>query len=267
MDFIHFEAEVDNSDGDDSFIYSNDHIDDASDISESVCEHCTFQNAEVNNDDVLKNTHEKAISDLDNASEFTNFSNPDLAEELPETVTFCGQEKRVNDFEKSLIIPRGVGSIDSFFYAICYAIRYEKTVKVDQYNNFQDKIGTELYEKLLGLKERLQLKLDHHRFEERCFDINNALIEHGYFLRVFEEKKNVITVMKKDSKKQEMKKKNVSSCIMEIFRGFPIVSIEYGRRQRTKFLPIDIIHKPVKRLNDIIDCYFSIDLASAFRAE
>ena len=32
MDFIHFEAEVDNSDGDDSFIYSNDHIDDASDI-------------------------------------------------------------------------------------------------------------------------------------------------------------------------------------------------------------------------------------------
>ena len=54
---------------------------------------------------------------------------------------------------------------------------------------------------------------------------------------------------------------------MEIFRGFAIVSIEYGRRQRTKFLPIDIIHKPVKRLNDIIDCYFSIDLASAFRAE
>ena len=238
MDFIHFEAEVDNSDGDDSFIYSNDHIDGASDISESVCEHCTFQNAEVNNDDVLKNTHEKAISDLDNASEFTNFSNPDLAEELPETVTFCGQEKRVNDFEKSLIIPRGVGSIDSFFYAICYAIRYEKTVKVDQYNNFQDKIETELYEKLLGLKERLQLKLDHHRFEERCFDINNALIEHGYFLRVFEEKKNVITVMKKDSKKQEMKTKMFLAASWKYLEAFLLLVLNTAEGNELSFCPL-----------------------------
>ena len=91
----------------------------------------------------------------------------------------------MRDFEKSLGIPHGVGSIDSFFYAICYAIRYEKTEKLDQCNNFQDDIGAELYEKLLGLKERLQLKLDHHRFEEQCFEINKTLIEHGYFLKVF----------------------------------------------------------------------------------
>ena len=103
-----------------------------------------------------------------------------------------------------------------------------------------------MYEQLLGLKERLQLKLDHHWFEEQCFDINKALIEHGYFLRVFEAKKKFVTVMKKDSGKQEMKK-NVSSCIVEKFRGFDIVSIEYGRRQWTKFLAIDIIYKPEKK--------------------
>ena len=65
------------SDDDDSFIYSDDDnysfIDGASDISESVCEHYAFQNVEVSIDDVLKNTNEKAISDLDNSSEFTNF--------------------------------------------------------------------------------------------------------------------------------------------------------------------------------------------------
>ena len=130
MDFLVLEAEVNNSDDNDSFIYSVDDncslIDDASDISESVCEHCAFQNVELNIDDVLKNAHKKAISDLDNASEFINFSNPDLAEELPETVTFCGQEKRVIDFEKSLLIPHGVGSIDSFSYAICYARSCDK---------------------------------------------------------------------------------------------------------------------------------------------
>ena len=92
MEFLVLEAEVDNSDYDNSFIYSDDDdnslIDDALDISESICEHYAFQNVEVNID-VLK----KAISDLDNANEFTNFSNPDLAKELPETVSFCSQEK------------------------------------------------------------------------------------------------------------------------------------------------------------------------------
>ena len=212
MDFLVLEAEVNNSGDDDSFIYSvGDNyslIDYASDISESVCEHYAFQNVELNIDDVLKNEHKKAISGLDNASEVINFSNRDLAEELPETVTFCGQEKRVIDFEKSLLIPRWVvGSIDSFSFAICYARSYEKTEKVDQRNNFQDEIGTELYKKLLGLKKRFQLKLDHHRFEEQCFGINKALIEHGYFLRVFEAKKKLTTVMKKECDKQEMKKK------------------------------------------------------------
>ena len=119
MEFLVLEAEVDNSDDDNSFIYQDDDdnsfIDDALDISESICEHYAFQNVAVNIDNVLKKAHEKAISDLGNANEFTNFSNPDLAEELPETVSFCSQEKRVSDFEKSLVIPHGVGSIDSYF--------------------------------------------------------------------------------------------------------------------------------------------------------
>ena len=227
---------------------NNSFVHDAADISESVCEHYAFQNVGVNIDNVLKNSHKKAISDLDNASEFTNFWNPDLAEELLETVTFCGQEKRVSYF----VIHHGVGSIGSFFYEICYAVLYEKTEKVDQYNNFQDEIGTELYEKLLGLKESYRLKLDHHRFEKQCFDINKALIEHGYFLKVSEAKNKLITDEKRQRKIGNEKK--FSSCIMEKFRCFDIVSIEYGRRQRTKFSSIDIIYKPVKKWNNIIDC-------------
>ena len=78
---------------------------------------------------------------------------------------------------------------------------------------------------MLGLKERLQVKLDHHRFEEQCFDINEILLENGYFLRVFEAKNKFVNVKKKDSEKQGMKK-YVSSCILEKFRGFDIVSIE-----------------------------------------
>ena len=42
----------------------------------------------------------------------------------------------------------------------------KKTEKVDQYNNFQNEIGADLYKKLLGLKGNLHLKLDHDSFEE-----------------------------------------------------------------------------------------------------
>ena len=77
MDFIDFEAEVDNSDDNNSFIYSvddnNSFINDASDISESVCEYYAFHNVEVNIDDVLKNAHEKALSDVDDASDLQIF--------------------------------------------------------------------------------------------------------------------------------------------------------------------------------------------------
>ena len=58
-----------------------------------------------------------------------------------------------------------------------------------------------------GLKENFQLKLDYYKLEEKCFEINKALIKHGYFLRIFEAKNKIGTAMKKDSEKQEMKEK------------------------------------------------------------
>ena len=98
-------------------------------ISESVWEHYAFQNVEVNIDDVSKNPHEKAISDKDDANELTNCSSRDLAEELPETVTFCGQGKRVSEFEKYLANVSRRWVYRFVFYAICYAICYKKNRK------------------------------------------------------------------------------------------------------------------------------------------
>ena len=62
MGFINFEAEVDNINGDEQeHTLSDDDdddsfIDDASDISESVCKHYAFQNVQVNLDEVLKSS-------------------------------------------------------------------------------------------------------------------------------------------------------------------------------------------------------------------
>ena len=74
MEFTDFEVQAGNIDDDkrEEFISSDEDdsfIDDASDISESVSENYAFQNVEVNIDDVIKNVHQKAISDLGKASQ------------------------------------------------------------------------------------------------------------------------------------------------------------------------------------------------------
>ena len=75
MDFLNFEVEADSGDDDDDdeqdFDLSDDDddfIDNSSDISESVCNHDAFENAQRDVDEVLKELFEKGVSDLDIAS-------------------------------------------------------------------------------------------------------------------------------------------------------------------------------------------------------
>ena len=106
MDFINFEAEANSGDDNDEQDFDlsdddDDFIDNSSDISESVCDHYAFQNAERDIEEVLKELYKQGVSDLDKASEVTNFSNTDLQEELSEIDDFTGSHKRIDDFEKT----------------------------------------------------------------------------------------------------------------------------------------------------------------------
>ena len=40
--------------------------------------------------------------------------------------------------------------------------------------------------------------------------------------------------------------RKLSSCLSEKYNGFHVVFVEYRKRLRKKFKPIDIIYKPVK---------------------
>ena len=68
------------------------------------------------------------------------------------------------------------------------------------------------------------------------------MIDEGYFLKVFEAKKKH-NFNEKRQRKTGNEARNVSSCIKQKFWGFDIVSIE---KQQIKFIPIDIIYKPIK---------------------
>ena len=58
----------------------------------------------------------------------------------------------------------------------------------------------------------------------------------------------------------------MSGCITEKHNRFHIVRLEFAKTLPQKFLPINIIYKPVSKYTKIINCYFSSKLNLAFRS-
>ena len=66
-----------------------------------------------------------------------------------------------------------------------------------------------------------------------------------------------------------LKKQNIvrqlSSCINKKYNGFHVILIEYSKKLRKKFKPIDIIYKPVKSPEKKIQCFYSQDISKSYR--
>ena len=67
----------------------------------------------------------------------------------------------------------------------------------------------------------------------------------------------------KDSKKQNIITQ-ISSCLMKKYNGFQVISIEFTRKERKNFKPIDIIYKPRKHPDFEPLCYFKDDISKAY---
>ena len=58
--------------------------------------------------------------------------------------------------------------------------------------------------------------------------------------------------------------RDLSSYAVEKFNGFNVIRVEFSKSIRQTFRPIDIIYKPVRKPDEIINCYFSEGLNLAF---
>ena len=96
-----------------------------------------------------------------------------------------------------------------------------------------------------------------------CYEINAILSKFGYFLRVFELKNRFCHLAMKDKTKQKIVRQ-LSSCLIEKYSGLTIISIEYQKKQRKLFKPIDIIYKPTKHIEIEPLCYFLEDISKAY---
>ena len=91
-----------------------------------------------------------------------------------------------------------------------------------------------------------------------------TLAKYGSFLRVLELKSKFRHLALKTPKKQNIVRQ-LSSCINEKYNGFHVISIEYSKKLRTKFKPINIIYKPTKSPEKEVLCFSTNDIPKSYR--
>ena len=85
------------------------------------------------------------------------------------------------------------------------------------------------------LKERkFKFILDLQKFNHICYEINLILSKHNYFLRIFELKDKYRQLSMKEPKKQNIVRQ-LSSCLIEKYNGFQVISTEFDRKQQKNF--------------------------------
>ena len=151
-----------------------------------------FHNQTRDIDEVLRDvaeTEEIAAEHL----EANNYIDGDCLESLEnESIDdFENFEEKRDLFLRSLKNPvENQTRENSFYLALLYAIRFLKTKKSDlcEEAELENQIGADLYCKIQEKKESCVLDLIKRNFDTMCFDLNEILVEHNFFLRVYELK-------------------------------------------------------------------------------
>ena len=60
--------------------------------------------------------------------------------------------------------------------------------------------------------------------------------------------------------------KEISSCVLQRFDGFSIIRHMPNKKEKEDFQLLDIVYKPVKTIDQIIECYFTDQTNLAYRA-
>ena len=112
-------------------------------------------------------------------------------------------------------------------------------------------------------EKKYEFILDLQKFNNNCYEVNCFLSEFNYFLRVFELKNKFGHFTIEEPKKQNIVRQ-ISICITKKYNEFQAISIEFSRKERKKYKPIDIIYKPTKNPELSLLRYFTQDISKAY---
>ena len=115
-----------------------------------------------------------------------------------------------------------------------------------------------------SIQNDLQFSLDLQEFNHHaCYKINNILLDHNYFLQVFEQKNNYRQFLLKKTEKQNQIKQ-LSSCLVEKYNRFQVFKVDFSKKERQKFEPVNIIYFPTKYPTILPQCYYTKDISKAY---
>ena len=78
--------------------------------------------------------------------------------------------------------------------------------------------------------EKFKFFIELQTFMNMCYEINAILSKFGYFLRVFELKNKFRHLAIKEKAEQKIVRQ-LSSCLIQKYSGFTIISIEYQSKE------------------------------------
>ena len=216
-----------------------------------------FNNVETDIEQTLKSEYDEGIKDLQDFDEISNLCQS--SEDEAEIDNFEKASEKVKAFTESLLLnveSENGTEQNNFIRVILYALRFDKTNKKDICE--KNELKTVIDEKLIDQLDegKYYFVLDLQKFDNNFYEINSFVSKYGYFLRVFELKNKFRQLFMKEPKKQNAIRQ-ISSCINEKYNGFQSVSVEFARKERKNFKPIDIIYKPTKNPEFSSLCYFT----------
>ena len=171
-------------------------------------------------------------------------------------------DRNRNRFLKTLTNPfKEQTKENSFYLALLFAINYLKKGERDYFEEeaIKAKIGDKLYTALESKKGLCILNLNRKDFDEMCFDINEILIKDKMFLRVY-ECKDKFRYLFHETNKEKCVIRKVSACIKEKFNGLNVAAPSLAKGEKKDLFPVDIIYKPVRSQDEVIECFFSNDI-------
>ena len=96
-------------------------------------------------------------------------------------------------------------------------------------------------------------------------NVNSEMLnKNRLFLRVYKLKDKFRYLIKQNPEKKTALRE-LFSCIVQKFNGFSIVCVKFSKKLWQPFCPIDLIYKPVKKCDYIIDCFFNKNLNLVFK--
>ena len=150
-------------------------------------------------------------------------------------------------------------------WGVYFKIRDEKINHL--FNSEQEKLekvsGHEFVNKFIEIKEDIHLDINFMTFEREMHLVNDLLFEKNMFLLLYEKKSKFRYLFRKVRDKNEVQKE-VSFCIEQRYNGFHVTGHVCEKNCQIDFMSVGIVYEPVKRMDEIIECYFTYEINEAF---